>query len=506
MRQAELRVRVKGTGLYLPRMESAPASSSSAAHHGASTGRRMGGWRPTGLGPNAIVAAEGPELIRRARDMVRNNPHAKRAISLYATHIVGTGMKPRSLCPNKRVRDTLHRLWADWTDYADADGAFDFYGLQTQAIREAGTTGDEFARMRGRRMSDGLPVPLQIQLLPAEQVPLDYGVPNGGNAVVQGIERDGLGRRQAYWMYRQNPGDAGLSLATNDWQLSRVDAADVCHLRFAPSNQLRGLPWMASAITTLHQLGQWRDAALLRKQLIASLVGFVKRAVTEEMDAKKIAEMWGAIQETLGDLPDVSLEPGTMQYLNPGEEVTFTQWQETAGQDEVFERAALRTVAAGLDLVYEEISGDWEKTNDRTFRAAFNTAKRTIGQYQHQLLAFQFCRPIWNRWVDAAVGSGALKVPKSVSDADLKRVEWQPQDWDYLQPVQDVEAKLKAIAGGLDSRAATVARRGDDVEVVDAQRAADAERERAMTIAAAPSADSPAPSPEPNTDDLESVS
>ncbi|QCO03036.1 phage portal protein [Azospirillum argentinense] len=505
MRTAKIRLRNKATGEYLPdvRMDAGPLSPpATTAYQGASTGRRMGGWRPSSIGPNAIVAAEGPELIRRARDMRRNNPHAKRGVSLYGTHIIGTGIKPRSLCSNKRVRDAIHRLWADWSDHADADGAFDIYGLQTQAVLETATTGEEFARLRARRSTDGLPVPLQVQLIPAEQVPLDYSVPNEGRQVVQGIERDGLSRRVAYWMYRQNPGDAGVVMDVNGWEKTRVDAADVCHMRFAPPNQLRGLPWLASAITTLHQLGQWRDAALLRKQMLASLVGFVRRAVTEEMDAAKIAEMWGAVQEEFGELPAVGLEPGTMQYLNPGEDVTFTQWQETAGQDEVFERTALRTTAAGLDLVYEELSGDWEKTNDRTFRAAFNTMKRTVAQLQHQMVAFQFCRPIWNRWIDAAVASGALRVPKSVTEADLKRVEWQPQDWEYLQPVQDVEAKLKAIAGGLDSRSSTIARRGDDAEVIDDQRAADAERERAKGIVpAAPTVPPAAPQPKPEDEE-----
>jgi len=508
MRTAQTKARVKGTTFYLPTkafMESPSVAAPPTAFQAASTGRRLGGWRPSGIGPNAIVAAEGPELIRRVRDLVRNNEHAKRAISLYGTHIVGTGIKPRSLCTNKRVRDAIHRLWTDWTDYACADGAGDFYGLQKYAVCEMVTTGDEFARLRARRTSDNLPVPLQIQLIPAEQVPLDYSIPNEGRAVVQGIERDALGRRLAYWMYKANPGDIGLTMETDGWQVSRIDAAEVCHLRFAPPNQLRGLPWLASTLTTMRQIGQWRDAALLRKQLIASLVGFVKRAVTEEMDAEKIAQLWGAVQEEFGELPEVGLEPGTMQYLNPGEEVTFTQWQETAGQDEVFERAALRTAAAGMDLIYEELSGDWEKTNDRTFRAAFNTMKRTVGQYQHQLLAFQFCRPVWNAWINAAVSSGALKVPKSVSDADLRRVEWQPQDWEYLQPVQDVEAKLKAIAGGLDSRASTVARLGNDVEVIDDQRGTDAERERAKGITSTATAPAKGPTPQPTPDDEETA-
>ncbi len=470
------------------RMDAGPAPTT--AHRAASVGRRLSGWRPSGSGSNAIVSAEAPELIRRSRDLVRNNEHARRAISLFGTHIIGTGIAPRSLCPNRKVRDAIHQLWTDWIDYADATGSFDFYGLQTQVTRETATTGEEFIRLRSRRLSDGLPVPLQLQALPAEQLPLDYSIPSGGNEVMQGIERDAIGRRVAYWVHPHHPGDLTGMIATDGNMPSRIDAADICHMRWCPPNQMRGLPWLAASMTTLHQLGDWRDASLLRKQLLASLVGFVKRAASEPLDMAKLRETFGEIVEQLSDLPAVSLEPGTMQYLEPGEEVSFTQWQETAGQDEVFERSGLRALSAGLDLIYEEVSGDWSNTNDRTFRAAFNTLKRTIGQYQYQMVAFQLCRPVWLRWIDLAVASGALKVPKSVSDADLHRVQWQPQDWEYLNPTQDVQAKLDAIGGGLDSRTAVIARRGDDVETIDAQRQADAERERAAGLSSAPAAKS----------------
>lgn len=502
-RAAAVRVRIKGSDLYLAapqggappaRMEATPA----APHHAASTGRRLGGWRPGGAGPNSVVAASAPLMVERSRDLGRNNPHSKRGVSLYKTHIVGTGIKPRSLCSDPAVRAALHTLWSDWTDEADANGALDFYGLQAQAVGEMVQGGEAFVRLRPRRAADGLTVPLQIQVIPPELVPLSYNLPNGGNGVTQGIERDALNRRVAYWMLRRHPGDAA-AVPGESWQPVRVDTADVCHLRAAPADQLRGLPWLEATLTTLHQLGQWKDATLLRKQMLAALVGFVRRAVSTGMSEADLAAAWGRVQRELGELPAVTLEPGTMQYLEPGEEVSFTNWQETSGADEVFERAAVRNVAAGLDLIYEELSGDWNGVNDRVYRAAFNTFKRTIRQHQHHLVAFQLCRPIWRRWIDAAVMAGALRVPAGISDTDLKRVEWQPEDWEYLHPVQDIQAKRELMEAGLESRASIAARRGDDIEVIDEQRAADAERERRLTLTPAPS------KRPPPTDDQETM-
>jgi capsid protein len=59
--------------------------------------------------------------------------------------------------------------------------------------------GDIFARRRIRRTSDGLPVPLQIQLNEADH--LDESKIDGrpdGSRTIRGIEYDPLGRRIAY--------------------------------------------------------------------------------------------------------------------------------------------------------------------------------------------------------------------------------------------------------------------------------------------------------------------
>lgn len=489
MRTADIRVRVKGGG-YLPTVP-APTNSTdpgpaapTPAHHGASTSRRMAGWRPMAFGPNSIVQADQQRLVERSRDLVRNNPQARKALSLFGTHIVGTGMKPRWLTKNAALREALHEAWDAWTAVADADGVLCAYGMQALAVNEMAEGGEVFGRFRSRRMSDGLPVPLQLQLIPTEQVPLTYCQPNGQNAVVQGIERNPLGQRVAYWMHRVHPGDAVplMASAPNPSDLVRVPAGDTVHMfNVARIGQLRGLPWLAAAMTTLRQVGLWQDASITRKQILAMLVGFVRKSAAGA-SGEELAQAWGEIREQLGDLPAVALEPGTMQYLDIGEEVQFTNWQETAGQDEVFMRTSFQSVTAAADLVYEELSGDWKGANDRTYRAAFATFKRRARQWQFHLLAQQYVRPIVRRWTAVAVGSGAVKVPKSVSDAELYRVMYVPERWEYLNPKQDVEAVLAEIEGGLTARSMEIAARGDDAEVVDQTAADDMAREQRLKL------------------------
>lgn len=472
-------------------------------HNGASTGRRMAGFRPSGSGPNSVVQVSAPELVRRSRDMRRNVPHARRALDLVSIHAVGIGIKPRFLCSNKKVREALTELWADWTQVADADGALDFYGLQALAVSELAEGGESFARLRSRRLSDGLPVPLQIQLLPTEQVPLDYNLPYGTNSVVQGIERDILGRRAAYWCYSQHPSDYLAMPSYADMTPRRVLAADMVHLyNVTRIGQLRGIPWLAAAITTLHQVHQYVDAELLRKQMVSSIVGFVRKAVTAEMDAEELAKAWGEVLDTVGgELPAVSMEPGTMQYLDVGEDVEFNNPQDTAGNFDPFLTRNYQAVSASIGALYEEVTGDWKNSNDRTFRAQFNTWKRQVQQWQYNLVCHQFNHPIAMRFISYAVASGALRVPKSVADKDLRRIDWRPHRWDYLNPKQDIEAQEKEIDAGLTSRQATVAERGDDIEIIDQQRADDQARERQLGIEKKAKA---APAPLKENDDEQS--
>lgn len=453
-------------------------------HAGASTSRRMGGWRPVGMGPNSVVAMSGPELVRRSRDLRRNNPHARRAMNLLTTHTVGIGIKPRSLCRNAKVRAALMELWSDWIAVADADQVVDFYGLQALAMNEVVEGGEAFARLRTRFVADGLPVPLQVQLLPTEQVPLSYNMPNGTNTVTQAIERNAIGQRVAYWCYPQHPGDWYGTIRALSLVPAPVDAADMCHLfNVTRIGQMRGLPEVAAAITILRQLGLYLDAELLRKQTAAMVVAFVKRVISGEMSADEIASSWGKVKEELGDLPMASLEPGTVQYLDPGEDVEFNNPADVGGSFIPFVSTNLRSVAGAVGVIYEELSGDWSGTNDRTFRAAMNTFKRAIQMWQFSLMVAQFCQPVWARFVSYAVTSGAIKVPKSVTPRDLAAVEWLPQRHEYINPVQDIQATGLEMGLGLISRSAAVAERGDDVENVDAQIKADRERETELGLA-----------------------
>src|SRR5437762_1191186 len=78
--------------------------------------------------------------------------------------------------------------------------------------RELFIPGEVFVRLRPRYIADGLSIPLQLELLPSEQLPLWLTMPlSNGNWIRQGIEFDRIGRRVAYHFWRVNPGDITLA-------------------------------------------------------------------------------------------------------------------------------------------------------------------------------------------------------------------------------------------------------------------------------------------------------
>lgn len=450
-------------------------TNSGVAYEGGSASRRTRGWIAPTVGPNTGVLGNLNTLRDRSRSAVRNDGYARSAIDRLVANIVGTGIKPLSQAEDAAFREKVHALWLRWTDQSDADGQLDFYGQQSLSVRGWLEAGELFIRLRDRLPEDGLAVPFQIQMLEPELVPLTHNGLNDRNRIRAGIEFSPIGGRVAYWMYRSRPGD----LQDMDVrELVRVPAGSVIHL-YDPvrPGQIRGLPHLTQALVRLHELDKFDDATLLRQQLGNLFVGFLVKpgAVTDTS-----VDPFGRSVETADGQAIVSLEPGLFQELAPGEEVKFSEPPPVGDTYGDFMRQQILAIAAAVDVPYEILTGDLSKVTDRTVRVILNEFRRRIQQRQHQIIVYQFCRPVWEAWFNQAVISGALEVP-SVSayledPEPFRQVKWIPQGWAYIHPVQDVQAQRESVRAGFRSRSEVVSELGEDVETVDKEIADDNKR------------------------------
>ena len=442
-----------------------------SAFDAGSHGRRLRNWQPTSGGPNSVLFGSLATMRARSRDAERNNGWIARGVTSWVSNEIGTGIIPRSRASDPEFRERINELWRQWVQEADADGVTTFYGLLSMAVRTRYTAGEVFIRRRMRQLSDGMSVPLQLQIVEPEVVPLD----NDGDRMKGGIEFDGIGRRTAYRMFRQHPGDVTLGLSSG--LTTTVPAASVIH-HYAPlrPGQIRGQPWTLQALLRAKDFNEYDDAERVRKKNKSALTGFITRPEYTE-DEYQYDPFTG--KPLMGDeiAPEGELEPGTFPQLLPGEEVKMAEGDDAGQGYADYVRHQLMGKAAALGIPYELVSWDMQNTNDRMFRAVLNEYHRVLEQSQWMLTIPQICQRVWKWFVEASVASGAVEAPGFAENrADFMRVEWQPDAWPALHPVQDVEADKMSVRSGFMSRQEAVSKRGHDVAEVDRQQSEDLER------------------------------
>ena len=437
-------------------------------HEAVGTGRRGRIWAPGNPGPASTSQYTADQLRVKARDLVRRNAWAYAGLDSFVSNCIGTGIKPQSTVNDAELRAAIQSLWLQWTDEADAAGLTDFYGLQALACRAMVEGGECFIRLRYRSADEDLAVPMQLQVLEAEHVPLTKNEDLSVDVRIRaGIEFDAEGRRVAYHMYPMHPEDGMLGAEGGDLQTVRIPASEIIHLyRPLRPGQIRGESWLSRALVKLNELDQYDDAELVRKKVAAMFVGFVTRATPED----------SLLGESIEDgMAATSLEPGTMQYLDPGDDVRFSQPADVGGQYGVFLRTQFRAVASAMGVTYEQLTGDLSGVNYSSIRAGLVEFRRRMEMLQHTVIVHQLCRPVWNAWFDYAVLSGALMAPDYMADRRTHRAcKWIPQGWAWVDPEKEIKALKAAIRAGLQSRSAAVSSfLGEDAEIVDQENAAD---------------------------------
>lgn len=458
----------------LMRAAFAPVLGATAGYEAAAATRRTQGWNPSTEGINALITGGGDALRSRSRDMVRRNSWACNAVESFVGNAVGTGIKPQAKHPDPTVKRRLQELWLRWTDEADAAGRTDFYGLQTLICRSTIEGGECLVRIRPRLPEDGLTVPLQLQLLEAEHLPSTKNENlSNGNVIRAGIEFNKIGGRVAYHLYREHPGER--LMFANTGETIRVPADSILHV-YKPlrPGQHRGQPWLTQVLIKLHELDQYDDAELVRKRLAAMFAAFITENNPED---PVIGSKPGEGEADASGVPLAGIEPGSMVKLLPGEDVKFTEPGDVGGMYTEFMRVQLRAVAAGLGITYEQLTGDLERVNYSSIRAGLLEFRRRCEQFQHQVMVFQFCRPVWRAWIESAAVAGAISSRDYARNRDVYLdVEWRPPSWDWVDPLKDMNAEVTAVRAGFKPRSAVINEMGYDEEDVDRQVAADNER------------------------------
>ncbi|KQM65977.1 portal protein [Sphingomonas sp. Leaf17] len=400
-----------------------------------------------------------------ARDLVRNNPFAARGVATIANNMVGTGITFQ-VYRDGRIDPALNakaRAHFD-TTACDSGGRHDLYGLQLQAARAIVESGAVVMRRRWRRGSDGLPLPVQLQILepdyldPSKHGPLATTPGVTGGYMLYGVQFSPIGAREGYWLYSGHPGSARATSLGSTF----VPAADVAHVFRADRPEMEhGATWLAPIVLRMKDFADFEDAQLTRQKLASAFVG----VVTGEDDGAAIP----GIQTEDGVLADDRepldyIEPGTFQYARPGEEVTFSSPPGVEGYAD-YTKVSLRAIAAGLSVPYEALTGDLSGVNFSSGRMGWLEYQRSLSTWQWLLFIPQFCGAVSAWMIDALEMIG--------ENVDGVTVRWTPPGREMINPADEVKASRDAIRAGGKTISQWARERGEDPDTFLAEAVAD---------------------------------
>ncbi len=413
-------------------------------YDGAAHSRRTQGWRRTSKDANYELMTAAHVLATTARDMVRNNPYAERAVSAIATDLVGTGITFEVMRDGKP--DTLLTALAKQhleSTGCDADGRHNIYGLQLLGARTIVESGAVLARYRARFARDGLPVPFQVQMLEPDYLDSTRNGLLAKGQYVGGIQFDQLGNRQCYWLFPNHPG----AIASQGMIAAPIPAADVIHaFRTDRPGQQHGASWFAPVIMSMREFADYQDGQLLRQKIAGSYAVF--RIGMEGLD--------GDAGEYDPDGQSDFIEPGMIEDLPSGADIKFATPPGVDGYSD-FAKISVRTFATGMNLPYD-IFGDLEGVNFSSGRIGRIQYNRQLDAWTWQLLIPQLCDPIGAWFFRAAQLMG--------NNVDGCTMKWTPPARPMLDIATEGPAYRDLVRAGAMSPSQWIRERGESPDAV----------------------------------------
>ena len=444
----------------------APARRNKRGYYtAAGTGRLHAGQRTIGAGPNAVTIDDLAVLRARMRGAVRNSGFARKAVSVLVNAFVGQGIRPQSLTGDAALDARVDALWAEWAVIADADDRGDVYWLQRQAVRAWIESGEVFLRRRSRPLGPGARVPVEVQAIESDLLPLYdvQGKARKAETVALGVVFDRRMKRTAYLMYRHHPGDSTGWRHVTPADLVRVPARDISHVYDAERpGQIRGVPWGSCVLEDLVALDEYMANEAARQEAQSGITAFV-RGVDPE-----VSPGIGSVEQNTatGDYEDV-IETGTIRHLNYGEDVEFAV-PHVSPQLDAYSKVILRKVATGWRIPYELLTADLSGVNFSSIRTGMLEFERMWQGAQRHVVIPHVCDPMWRWFIAGAIAAGELP-----ARAGGYPVEWHAPRPVPIDRIKAAKADEAEIANLLSSRGDIIRARGKDPAKVWAAAAAD---------------------------------
>lgn len=456
------------------------------SHGGASyTKKATKGFVVSSGAPSEDIDANNYTLRQRSRILYATAPIATAALKRQRTNIVGPGLRLKSaidretLGMSKEQAETWQRktqaefdLWARRKQACDATGVNNFYAMQQLVALSWPMSGDVFALVKRRPATPLMPYSLRLHLLEADRVRtptarggslfaanMTKGKADNGNTIYDGVEVDSDGAIVAYHIANTWPFQYDGAVET----FVRVEAygrdtglPNVLHIMDSERpEQYRGVPYLAHVIEPLLQLRRYTEAEIMAAVVQSFFTAFIKTEAGAD-DIPFNEPLGEGAEPVSHDTNEYELGPGTLNVMEPGEDVVFGSPTHPNSGFDVFIRALCEQVGAALEIPADLLMMSFNSSYSAS-RAALLEAWKGF-KMRREWLSDDFCRPVYEIWLTEAVARGRISAPGFLTDPIIRQAylgsEWIGPSQGQLDPVKEVNAAVTAIDNGLSTREA----------------------------------------------------
>lgn len=504
------------------------------SHAGASyTKKSLKGFVVSSGSPAEDINANNYTLRQRSRMLYMSAPLASGALKRQRTNVVGSGLRLKSTIDRdvlgisqeqaeawEKHTQAEFNLWASRKQACDETGVNDFYGMQQLVALAWPMSGDVFALIKRAEATQLMPYTLRLHLIEADRVRTPTVAGKGikvnpissdtttaccdnGNIIYDGVEVNKSGAIVAYHVANTYP----YQMDGTKTEFVRVKAygdltglPNILHIMDTERpEQYRGVPYLAQVIEPLLQMRRYTEA-----EITAAVVqSFFTAFITTEGDATGDGlpnEVGGdGMQEVSRDPNEYEMGPGTMNILEPGEDVKFGAPTHPNTGFDAFMRALCEQIGACLEIPADLLLMSFNASYSAS-RAALLEAWKGF-RMRRDWLTNDFCKPVYEIWLTEAVARGRISAPGFLTDPIIRQAylgsEWIGPAQGTLNPVQEVQAEVLAIENGLTTREASATKLNGS----EFQRNADKLAAENKALHAAKNVAAPAPAPTPPPDD-----
>jgi lambda family phage portal protein len=435
------------------------------SYQGANTGRLFSDFKASDSSVDKEIELSLKNLRNRSRDLARNNEYVKRYLTLLKTNIVGQNgfalqvkaadsVGKLDMKGNQATEDAF-KMWGKLGN-CTVDGKLSWIDAQKLAIETIARDGELFVvKHRNALFKDSF----AIEFIEADQIDEKKNEKlSDGSEIRMGVELDKFKRPIAYHIKTNHPGD--LTHTTfSDKNTVRVPASKVVHVFLSlRAGQTRGEPWLAPAMSAIKQLGAFREATIINARIGASKMGFFTSPAGD-----------GFVPDDIdGQVPIMSVEPGTMHQLPSG--IKFEKFDPDFPSNEfdVFHKSVLKGIASALGVSYTSLSNDLEATSYSSIRQGA-LEERDFYRDIQSFMVEHFVSPIYESWLSSAMEMNTFGIPVSQFNKFASRTFFRGKAWSWVDPLKEMNAAVVGLKSGILSIEDVASQYGKDAEELMSQ-------------------------------------